>query len=201
MRDADKSNLDRAKAAASTILADIKQLADPERGRAAYATQAYLTVTAPPYDPLPANSFIVAVEPGDIPAIFIASVEPADILIEAAKQGDPLAKQAVHNAILLYVGDPMPEQLQNYLFELLKLRNYGPKKRPGHKNYLRDQSIWHAVKAVCDCGFKPTRNPATADHPSGCSIVRDVLAEFGVHLSEKTIEEILAKSSKLSRMT
>ena len=124
------------------------------------------------------------------------------MLIEGAKQGDLLAKRAVHNAIMLYVtrGDPVPERFRNYLFELLSLRNYGPKKKPGHKNYLRDQSIWLAVKAVCDCGFKQTRSPAT-DHPSGCSIVRDVLAEFGVHLSEKTIEEILEKFAKLSRMT
>jgi hypothetical protein len=199
MRDADKLNIDGAKAAARTVLAEIRQLADPEKGRAAYATQAYLTVTAPPYDPIPADSFIAAVEPADI---LMAAVEPADILIEAAKQGDPLAKKAVHEAIMLYVthGDPVPERLRNYLFELL-LRNYGPQKKPGHKNYLRDKSIWHAVKAVCDCGFKPTRNPATADHPSGCSIVRDVLAEFGVNLSEKTIEEILEKFGKLSRMT
>ena len=129
--------------------------------------------------------------------------QPADILIEAAEQGDPIAKQAVHHAIMWYVshGDPVPERLRNYLAELLVQHNYGPKKRAGHKNYLRDQLIRHAVKAVCGHGFNPTRNPASADHPSGCSIVRDVLSEFGVNLSEKTIEEILDNSAKLSRTT
>jgi hypothetical protein len=175
-----KPNLDGAKTDARIVLTTIKQLADPERSRAAYAEEAFLTVASSTSDP-----------------------QQADILIEAAEQGDPIAKQAVHHAIMWFVshGDPVPEQLRNYLAEFLILRNYGPKKRAGHKNYLRDRLIEHAVKVVCSHGFNPTRNPASADHPSGCSIVRDVLAEFGVNLAEKTVEEILDNSAKLSRTT
>jgi hypothetical protein len=175
----DKPNIDGAQADARIWLADIKQLADPTRGRTAYAIEAVLTVASSHYDP-----------------------KPADVLIEAAEQGDPIAKNAVHTAIMWYVahGDPVPDRLRDYLAEILLVRDYGPRKKAGHQNYLRDQLIRNAVKAVCDHGFNPTRNPASED-PCGCSIVRDVLAESGVHLSEKTIEEILGKSAKLSRMT
>jgi hypothetical protein len=172
----DKPDIDGAKADARFLLADIKQLADPERGRTAYATEAFLTVASSSYDP-----------------------QPADVLIEAAEQGDPIAKQAVHHAIVWFVahGDPVPERLRNYLAELLILHDHGPKKRTGHKNYLRDQFIRHSVKAVCAHGFKPTRNEATREKTSGaaearsaCSIVQDVLKEFGVDLKEKSIEDI-----------
>jgi hypothetical protein len=174
----DKPNIDGAKADARTLLADIKQLADPGRGRTGYAIEAVLTVASSHYDP-----------------------KPAEALIEAAEQGDPIAKKAVHLAIMWYVthGDPVPDRLREYLAELLA-RDYGPRKKAGHRNYLRDQLIRRAIKAVCDHGFNPTRNPASKG-PCGCSIVLDVLAESGVHLSEKTIEEILGKSAKLSRMT
>jgi hypothetical protein len=172
----DKPNIDGAKADARVLLADIKQLTDPERGRAAFATKAFMTVAASHYDP-----------------------QPADVIIEAAEHGDPLAKQAVHHAIVWFVkhGDPLPERLRNYLAELLILRDYGPKKRPGHSTYLRDQFIRHSVKAVCAYGFDPTRNEATREKTSGaaeersaCSIVQDVLKEFGVYLEEKSIEDI-----------
>ena len=85
----DKPNLDGAKADARIVLAEIKQLADPERGRAAYTWEAIKTVASSHYDP-----------------------QPADIPIEAAEQGDPIAKQAVHHAIMWYVshGDPVPER-------------------------------------------------------------------------------------------
>jgi hypothetical protein len=172
----DKPNIDGATRDARIVLADIKQLADSERGRSAFATEAFLTVAGSHYNP-----------------------KPADILIEAAEQGDPIAREAVHHAIMWYVahGDPVPERLRNYLAEILILRDYGPKKRRGHKNYLRDQYIRHAVKVVSAHGFKPTRNEATREKTSGaaemhsaCSIVQDVLRELGVDLEEKTIEDI-----------
>jgi hypothetical protein len=172
----DKPNIDGAKADARVLLADIKQLADPERGRVAYAIEAVLTVASSHYNP-----------------------QAADVLIEAAEQGDPIAKKAVHRAIMWYVSnrDPVPDRLRDYLAEILLVRDYGPRKKAGHGNYLRDQYIRHAVKAVCAHGFTPTRNEATREKTSGaaevrsaCSIVQDVLKEFGVELKEKSIENI-----------
>jgi hypothetical protein len=105
-----KPNIDSAKRDARIFLADIKQLADPERGRAAFATHAFMTVAGSHYNP-----------------------KPADIVIDAAEQGDPIAREAVHHAIMWYIthGDPVPERLRNYLAELLVLHDYGPKKRRG----------------------------------------------------------------------
>jgi hypothetical protein len=181
MTAAQQPNLDGAKADARVLLADIKSLSDPARGRAAFTADAVFTVVQP------SNT----------------EQKLADALVEAAEQGDQYARQAVHQAVMFFVahGDPLPERLRNYLAEILILRDYGPRKKAGHKNYLRDQLIQHAVKAVCAHGFNPTRNPASEDHPSGCSIVRDVLAESGVSLSEKAIEKILLNSAKLRRTT
>lgn len=181
MTAAQQPNLDGAKAAARMLLADIKLLSDPARGRAAFTTDAVFTVA----------------QPSD------TEQKLADALVEAAEQGDPYARQATHQAVMWFIthGDPLPQRLRDYLAEILLVRDYGPRKKAGHKNYLRDQMIRHAVKTVCNHGFNKTRNPASENHPSGCSIVRDVLAEFGVNLSEKTIEEILDKPAKLSRMT
>jgi hypothetical protein len=113
----------------------------------------------------------------------------AETLISEARRGDPAAKAAVHEAILALVADaePLPQALFDYLNDLLS--DAGPSKRPGHGNYLRDDRIRHAVKAVAEYGFSRTRNPET-DSPSACSIVRDVLLEYGVDMSEKSIEKI-----------
>jgi hypothetical protein len=41
--------------------------------------------------------------------------------------------------------------------------------------------------------FKPTRNDATKDTESACSIVTAALARVGIHLSEKQVEGIWGK--------
>jgi hypothetical protein len=58
----DKPNIDGATRDARIVLADIKQLADSERGRSAFATEAFLTVAGSHYNPKPADILIEAAE-------------------------------------------------------------------------------------------------------------------------------------------
>jgi hypothetical protein len=66
--------------------------------------------------------------------------------------------------------------------------------RPGRLPhlFLRDQLIAETVIEICEqYGFNPTRNPATDDHESGCSIVKVVLEQdHGLHLSEGQLNDI-----------
>ena len=124
----------------------------------------------------------------------------ATALIEAAEAGDPVAIEAVHQAIIWFVrnDEPLPEQLRAYLIELLLLHP-GRKKKRGrhHDNYLRDSLINLAVKAAMDCGLSRTRNDAT-DGPSACSVVAEVLAENGVHMDESNVERITRPADNLA---
>jgi hypothetical protein len=99
--------------------------------------------------------------------------------VEAAEAGDPDAMQAVHHAIAWFVGEgePIPEVLRPYLFELLLLKPPTRKRKRGrhHENYLRDDLIRLAVRTAEGFGFSRTRNEAT-DGPSACSIVSEELA-------------------------
>jgi hypothetical protein len=68
-----------------------------------------------------------------------------------------------------------------------------PKLKPGRKpedNFLRDCLIRMAVAALVELGLRPTRNREQRDRPSACSIVRDALAQAGVHLTEAAVEKI-----------
>ena len=122
----------------------------------------------------------------------------AAALIEAAEAGDPVATEAVHQAIIWFVrnDEPLTEQLRAYLIELLLLHP-GRKKKRGrhHDNYLRDSLINLAVKAAMGCGLSRTRSVAT-EGPSAASVVAEVLGENGVHMDESNVERITRPSRK-----
>jgi hypothetical protein len=177
----EKPHLEAALANAKMLLSIARSVADPARSRNIVAWQFCQTLCNPPFDP-------VAAMP----------------IIDEAKLGDLVAKAAVHHAIIWFVEGrvPLPEPLAAYLKDLLIGQDLGPKKRPRHGNYLRDDLIRLVVGVVESHGFHRTRNPATRDKTadaveaqSACSIVRDVLEEFGINLSEKTIEGIAGQSS------
>jgi hypothetical protein len=162
-------NLDGALNDARIILHFVKRALDPNRGIEAYETDAFFKVASTHFDPASA----------------------ADIL-DAAERGDPVARSAIHHAVAWYLINrvALPDTLRDYLVKLLVFQGgIGTKKKPPHKNYLRDDWIRIAVRAVKAHGFERTRNPAT-ESPSACSIVRQVLEEYGIAMSEKTVEAI-----------
>jgi hypothetical protein len=69
-----------------------------------------------------------------------------------------------------------------------------------YANIDRDFAIATAVRLVAELGgFKPTRNPATEEWESGCSIVAKALGDLGVRrMSERNVEAIW-RASKSGR--
>jgi hypothetical protein len=116
--------------------------------------------------------------------------------IRLAKSGDPEARRGIHLAIIGYVkiGEPIPKPLQEYLVELLCRQNTpGKRGRVPNKNYLRNACIKQAVRAAMDYRVDRTRNRepgAKSNASSACSIVADILRDMGIHMTERTVEEI-----------
>jgi hypothetical protein len=121
--------------------------------------------------------------------------DESDMAIERARRGDRDARAGVHRAIagFVAVGEPVPAgTLRDYAVELLLADDRLPG-RQGRRldNHARDRLIAHAVRvAVEEYGFDRTRNRTTKNHPSACAIVRDVLAEMGVHMTESNVAQI-----------
>ena len=90
----------------------------------------------------------------------------------------------------------MPPHLRDYICGALS------KTRGVRRTYAagRDGLIAYAVWDATMCGFRPTRNEATRRKEalgepasqSACSIVTKALARVGVHMSERSIEDIWA---------
>jgi hypothetical protein len=79
-----------------------------------------------------------------------------------------------------------------------------PQRKRGRRSQTagRDLVIAGAVSLVVHgARFSPTRNHAAPQPagPSACSIVRAALAQVGLHLSERTIEEIWSNRHKPAR--
>jgi hypothetical protein len=168
-------NVEGAREAARVMLASVKMASVPMRGQSAFLWDAFFKATDSRFEPMLAVS-----------------------LVESAEEGDPVAKEAVHNAIAWFVteGECVPEILRNYLLELLLLQKSGPKKKGRHHdNYLRDSIIARAVKAAMEYGIDRTRNGAGKE-ASACSIVADVLAENGVNMSEANVARISDRPSR-----
>jgi hypothetical protein len=92
----------------------------------------------------------------------------------------PLAELA---AALIEAGEPVPLRIRGIvvakLRELSVEDSYKPEDPKKAKLY-RDFTIGNAVSFVShQTGLPPTRNDATTDAPSACSIVTEVLREFG----------------------
>jgi len=94
----------------------------------------------------------------------------------------------------------MPPHLRDYICGALS------KTRGVRRTYAagRDGLIAYAVWDATMCGFRPTRNEATRRKEalgepasqSACSIVTKALARVGVHMSERSIEDIWAAKSE-----
>jgi hypothetical protein len=111
-----------------------------------------------------------------------------------ARKGDPAAQKAVRYIASLFLdaGQEMPEPLRRYITEDLRGK-IKPRAGPGrrlHTNAARDFMIASAVARLTKQGLPPTRNRASIKGYSACSIAKNVLEDFGIHLTESAVEKI-----------
>jgi len=117
-------------------------------------------------------------------------------VIKLATSGDRSARRACLEAAAKYIakGHSLQEPLAGFIAQLLLSAAKAPIGRRGQDpraNRLRDMAIATAVLAASeDGGIHPTRNAASRDQASGCSVVAQILTEFGVKLSEGGVEKI-----------
>jgi hypothetical protein len=89
----------------------------------------------------------------------------------------------------------MPRHTREFIAGILTMaKDHLPRKRGRYAKGLydlRDLTIVKAVDYIAKRGdFFPTRNPETKTNESACSIVRTALERNGMHLSERTVEDI-----------
>ena len=117
-------------------------------------------------------------------------------IIKQALCGDKAARAALKDFVSMQLrdGKPLPPILRDYVLEML-----GEDPRPSTRGvssnayFGRDYCIAMAVACVKEHGFERKRNRATTSGYSACSIVRDVLAEMGFHMSEANVDRISDK--------
>jgi hypothetical protein len=94
----------------------------------------------------------------------------------------------------------LSDEVKAYLLELVG-RDLGdprydrPLPRGRRRNGIRDSWIVRAIATLVNAGMRPTRNRQlgrnkTADCPSACAIVAQLLGERKILISERGIEEI-----------
>jgi hypothetical protein len=117
-------------------------------------------------------------------------------IVERAKNGERYAMQACLEAAATDIaeGHNLEPSLAEFVRDYLRsgANTIGAKKgRDPRVNLMRDFVIANAVGELRE-EFKipPTRNEATKDRESGCSIVVDLLKEFQVCLTEAAVERI-----------
>lgn len=143
---------------------------------------------------------------GSFPAINWYNIyddEKGERLIARAASGDAVAfgLLCIVAARFVEAGCAMPERLRKYIADFLfsqpkaagESRRRGPAPYGNHtRNFYIACTIHHIVKE----GFKPTRNRATTEVESACSIVAKALPKIGVHLSESAVEKIWGEFSE-----
>jgi effector-binding domain-containing protein len=121
----------------------------------------------------------------------------------AAFQGDLESERAMIDEVIKYLhvpglklpSDRIEVAIQSYAVHALDnykqlISNSKKRGQKLEKNSARDWVIGSTVESLRSFGFRPTRNRAERQRQSGCSIVADVLASNGLHLSEQAVEKI-----------
>jgi hypothetical protein len=121
--------------------------------------------------------------------------EQAKSVIAKAVAGDVEADTALREVARRKLHEGLPPNLARYVASLLAADYKAPDRRGHPPNHARDLFIHATVETVKAHGFDVTRNTATREHESACSIVATALAELGVVLSEKSIERIWKENS------
>jgi hypothetical protein len=129
--------------------------------------------------------------------------EKGERLIARARDGDPVAQKLIFLIAARFVegGCAMPRRLRAYMAELLYSQARGiPQGRRGQKPYAkftRNFDVACIILEVVKLGFHPTRNRATQESESACSVVAKALVKLGVHMSDSAVEKVWAQFSEV----
>jgi hypothetical protein len=130
-----------------------------------------------------------------------AAVEEARKLLEIYQLGGALGKnrdpdrglrRAAHSYVARLTDEAMPERLRKYVCRMLE------EAKPLDRSTYFQRDLWitfNVNQIVRLFGFAPTRNAESrrkGREESACSIVATALRKLGVHLSERTIEDMWA---------
>jgi hypothetical protein len=103
---------------------------------------------------------------------------------------DAELRHAAHALICGLPDEIMPAHLRSYVARVLSKAPEGLKRT---YSAGRDQYLLEALYDTIRLDFPATRNDATRDkgtQESACSIVQKALARVGVHMEERTVEDI-----------
>jgi hypothetical protein len=93
---------------------------------------------------------------------------------------------------------PLPP-LEEYIFG--RLEQSSPKRRPGaspFKYFSRNDTIAQAVELLVEeFGLRPTRNDATYDVESACSVVSRALADIEIPMTEDAVKDAYYRGRRL----
>jgi hypothetical protein len=129
------------------------------------------------------------------------------VLITGARAGDWFLDRVICAAAALMLRDGISDpELRLYVEKRLieGVPSIGKRGRGRSKrdNAHRDVIIaGRLIPPLLDHGFQPTRNAATKDTESACSIVKSALANIGIHLSEAAVEKVWKKLSPSARLS
>jgi hypothetical protein len=126
----------------------------------------------------------------------------AEILLREAREGDPTCDQLLCNAaaIMLSTGAIVDKRLRDYIIDRLTGATRPITKRKRGRsatNINRDNWIGGLlIPTLMQKGFSATRNAATEDAESACSIISKALKKINIKLGEKSVEAVWSKFSR-----
>jgi hypothetical protein len=138
--------------------------------------------------------------PGDFDNVY--DDDKAEPLIAKASDGDQMAHNVLCSVAARFVesGCAMPSRLRAYIAGTLSSQfRKAPQRHRGpdpYANYIRDGDVARVIGEVVKLGFRPTRNRATTEAESACSIVAKALTKVGLNLSVPAVEKIWSASRK-----
>jgi hypothetical protein len=123
-------------------------------------------------------------------------------LIVSAKGGDTIAQD-----VLILVADSLTNQsrplfsdLQRYLVDVVKRPPRGTPAPHPLMRLRRDHSLWVLLEFAVRSGLKATRNRENFKIESACSIVKAILADRSLHISEATLENVWKRRKQIAHL-
>ena len=118
--------------------------------------------------------------------------------VDLAREGDRVAIDCCAHLLWLYskhglqIPLPLAELAADVMVGKLEVQKNKGRPKPQKRDIMIQETI--IILLQCFPRLKPTRNEAS-DTQSACSIVTAVLADFGIRLSEKSVEAVFSKRS------
>jgi len=119
------------------------------------------------------------------------------LMVGGLGKSDPegSVRRAARRRIARLTDDVLPEHMRDYVCRVLEEQPAGRSTYSG-----RNMFIAHVIEQAAKRGFAPTRNAASrGKQESACSIVAAALGQVGIHMSERTVEEMWASHTAAVR--